>query len=451
MGFKSFNIGIILRVTLIIIVALIGNWIYLKYDSLVHGFFFLLLVSILTWNLISYCNKTNRKISRFLESIRYSDFSSTFTKDDSLGKSFRELNLSFNEVISAFKKTRAEKEEQMLFLRIMIQQINTGIISFDTNGKIGIINGAAKQLLQIPQFKDINDLGKLSNELLQVIKKLNPGNTFSFKVNTDLHLNFQSTVFIVDGEKWTLISFQNINTELQKKELEAWQNLTSVLRHEIMNSITPIASLASSLGTILSEDTTPLEDEQYAINQESFTDLKEGLFTISNRSKGLVDFVNAYRDFTNIPLPKLKKINIEDLLRNTSALFKSELSKDGIVLKTKLNDKPFEINLDQELIQMILINLIKNAKEALANSSKKEILLNAGIDTNHHAYIQVIDNGEGIVPEALERIFVPFFTTKKTGSGIGLAISRQIMNLHNGSLEVSSIPHEKTSFTLRFI
>lgn len=385
-----------------------------------------------------------------MESIRYSDFSSTFTKDDSLGKSFRELNLSFNEVISAFKKTRAEKEEQMLFLRIMIQQINTGIISFDTNGKIGIINGAAKQLLQIPQFKDINDLGKLSNDLLQVIKKLNPGDTFSFKVNTDLHLNFQSTVFIVDGEKWTLISFQNINTELQKKELEAWQNLTSVLRHEIMNSITPIASLASSLGTILREDSMPMADEQFAINYESFTDLKEGLHTISNRSKGLVDFVNAYRDFTNIPPPDLKVVSVKTLFENIRILFKEEFTQENLYIQYKVSPEELEILADQDLIQMILINLIKNAREAMSESNEKEIHLKAGLDSNYRTYIQVTDFGEGIVPEALSRIFVPFYTTKKTGSGIGLAISRQIMNLHKGSLEVSSKVGEKTTFTLLF-
>ncbi|MFD2035034.1 sensor histidine kinase, partial [Belliella marina] len=445
MGFRSFTQGIIIRVILIVLTVLFASWVFIQYESWVHGMFFLLVVIILTTNLISYSNKTNRKISRFLESIRYSDFSSSFTKDDSLGKSFREMNLSFNEVIAAFRKTRAEKEEQMLFLRVIIQQINTGIISFDSDGRIGVINGAAKKLLQIPQFKNISDLGKISMELLHAVINLKPGDTFSFKVNSDLHLNLQTAVFIMEEKKWTLLSFQNINAELQKKELEAWQNLTSVLRHEIMNSMTPIASLAGSLGTILKEDTVIIANGGYAIEQESYTDLTEGLDTISNRSRGLVDFVNAYRDYTSIPSPILKNITVKSLFEKVRTLFKEELANDNLNLVCEINPEDLEVVADQDLIQMILINLVKNAKESMSKSAGNEIILKAGLDPNYKPFIQVTDFGEGIVPEALDRIFVPFYTTKKAGSGIGLAISRQIMNLHKGNIEVSSILGEKTT------
>lgn len=450
MGFRSFFTGIVWRVLSVILFAFGFVYTFLEEDSLILSVVFLFLLIGMTMNLISYGNTTNRKITRFLESIRYSDFSSTFTKDSKMGKSFREMNLSFNEVIEAFKKTRAEKEEQMLFLQIMIQHINTGILSFDSKGRIGVINGAAKQLLQIHQFKDIYDLGKLSADLLAKVVNLKPGGSFSINIRSDLHLNVQSASFKMDGNSWTLISFQNIKTELQKNELQAWQNLTKVLRHEIMNSMTPIASLANSLGTILEEDIQENNDGTLELGRESYLDLSEGLGTISKRSTGLVNFVNAYRDYTNIPQPILTIVSIKQLFENCQVLLKEELAKSGITMSLQINPTGMEIRADQELIQMILINLIKNAKEAMSQAENREILLTAGLDVQSIPIIKVTDHGEGIVPEALERIFVPFFTTKKTGSGIGLAISRQIMNLHQGSLEVQSTLGKQTTFSLRF-
>jgi two-component system, NtrC family, nitrogen regulation sensor histidine kinase NtrY len=449
MGFKSFALGIIYRVVILVALIFLGITIFLKDNSYLLAFVFLLAVVFQTYNLIEYGNTTNRKITKFLESIRFADFSSSFTKDSSLGNSFKEMNMSFNEVIEAFRKTRAEKEEQMLFLQIMIQHINTGIISFDHGGKIGVINGAAKQLLQIPQFKDINDLGKLSKSLLVKVTHLKPGGSFSLRINPELHLNVQSASFKMGGNSWTLLSFQNIKSELQKNELQAWQNLTKVLRHEIMNSMTPIASLANSLGIILEEDVEETS-EALVIDKDGFQDLKEGLNTIEKRSSGLIHFVNAYRDYTNIPQPHLSTFPVKRLFDNIGVLLKEDLASQGICLHCEILPYDLELTADQDLIQMILINLVKNAKEAIGKSERKEILLRAGLNSHSYPFIQVVDYGEGIVPEALERIFVPFYTTKKTGSGIGLAISRQIMNLHKGNLQVQSVPNEQTVFTLNF-
>lgn len=449
MGFKSFAAGIIIRVLLILFVVYVGMYFFIKEEAVLVAVFTSMLLVFQTGNLIAFSNTTNRKITRFLDSIRYSDFSSSFTRDSKLGKSFKEMNLSFNEVIAAFKKTRAEKEEQMLFLQIMIQHINTGIISFESQGKIGVINGAAKQLLQIPQFKDINDLGKLSGDLLKKVLELKAGGSFAIKINSDLHLNFQSAAFKMEGKSWTLLSFQNIKSELQKNELKAWQNLTKVLRHEIMNSMTPIASLANSLGTILEEDVVKVPPAM-VINDDSYQDLSEGLATISKRSSGLVDFVNAYRDYTNIPHPKLKSFKVKELFAQVGVLMKKELAASQITLMTRCSPADIKVYADRELIQMILINLVKNAKEAMEKASNRTIVLTSGKTSRAIPMIQVTDYGEGIVPEAAERIFVPFYSTKKSGSGIGLAISRQIMHLHQGSLEVTSSPGEMTTFTLLF-
>ncbi|MFN3997543.1 sensor histidine kinase [Algoriphagus sp.] len=424
-------------------------WLYYTQELWLAPGILVLIVTILTGEMIYYVNSINHKLARFLDSIRFTDFSSSFTSDSKMGGSFREVNMAFNEVMEVFKQTRAEKEEQMLFLQVIIQHINTGIISFNSLGKIGIINNAAKHLLQIPQFRDIKDLGKLSPKLLKEVTEMKPGQRISFKVNNGLHLIVQSASLKMGGQSWTLLSLQNINAELQSNELEAWQNLTKVLRHEIMNSITPISSLVESLRTILDEDSY-VQLEGFLIKKDGFQDIQEGLDTIANRSKGLVTFVNAYRDYTNIPEPKKELIEVKMLFENVIGLMKEELKSNQIDVNTELIPSELEVLCDSDQISMILINLVKNASESVTNQADRSIILRAIGQGDMGTLIQVEDHGAGIIPEALERIFIPFYTTKKTGSGIGLAISRQIMNLHRGSLSVISVPGEKTVFTMSF-
>lgn len=449
MVYRRFSVGITLRILGIIVCIFAGIWLYLTKGMLLAPIILGLGVLALAGEMIFYVNSINHKLARFLDSIRFTDFSSSFTSDSKMGGSFREVNQAFNEVMEVFKKTRAEKEEQMLFLQVIIQHINTGIVSFNTDGKIGVINNAAKHLLQIPQFRSIHDLAKLSEKLLLEILDIKPGQRISFKVNPTLHLIIQSTSLKMGGKSWTLLSFQNINPELQSNELEAWQNLTKVLRHEIMNSITPISSLVESLRTILDEDSY-VQQEGTLIKKEGYLDIQEGLDTIANRSKGLVNFVNAYRDYTNIPAPKKELISVEALLENVCQLMKEDLKSKNIELQKDIRTPQLEIACDPDQITMILINLIKNAIESLQNQADRQIHIRAIGQGDLGSLIQIEDNGPGIVPEALERIFVPFYTTKKTGSGIGLAISRQIMNLHRGSLTVESEPDKRTVFSLNF-
>lgn len=449
MGYKSFSWGIVIRVLLMALSQFMALYLHLYHDSTLGSLAFGSILAFQIFDLIKYNQNTNEKITRFLESIQYSDFSTSFTTDSKLGGSYKKLNKAFNEVIKIFKKTRAEKEEQMLFLQIIIQHINTGIISYDDQGKIGLVNNAAKHLLQIPQFKDINDLGKLSGDLLHRVRKLKAGQSLSFKLNNSLYLDIRSTEMKLGGKKWVLLSLQDISAALKQKELDAWQNLTKVLRHEIMNSIAPIVSLISSLRTVLKEDVME-KNRNFIIDKEGYSDLKEGLDTIESRSKGLVDFIKAYRDYTSIPQPVKSHFMIAHLLEDISTLYREDLGQDQIKIEIEVHPPDISIRGDREQIQMILINLIKNAKEAIAQAKEKTIFIRSGVDMDLHKFIQVIDKGPGIQPNALEDIFVPFYTTKKNGSGIGLAISRQIMNLHKGSLHVHSIPNKQTTFTLRF-
>lgn len=395
-----------------------------------------------------FISQTNRKLTRFLESVKYSDFISGFTSDNKLGKSFRDLNVAFNEVLEAFRKARSEKEEHWQYLNTVVQQVRTGILSFDTEGEVQLMNANAKRFLGITAIKNIKELIQTNPRLYHAINTVESGKSELYKAGEELYLTIQATELRIRAVDVKLVTLQNIQPELQKQELEAWQNLTRVLRHEIMNSITPISSLTSTLREILDHDMHRV-DEHWELKEEGADDLREGLATIENRSRGLIKFIDAYREYTSLPKPKMTSVKLKDLIDKVAQLMKNEIKKTNISFHHESSSEYLTLQCDIEMIEQVLINLLKNAVEALGETEKPELQLIGRYDENV-IKIEVIDNGPGIIKEALEHIFVPFYTTKRTGSGIGLSLSRQIMQMHNGSLSVISEPDVKTIFTLKF-
>ena len=395
-----------------------------------------------------FVSQTNRKLTRFLESVKYSDFISGFASDNKLGKSFKDLNVAFNEVLEAFRKARSEKEEHWQYLNSVVQQVRTGILSFDADGNVQLINMNARKFLDVQTLKNIHALKEINPKLYQALSEVKPGKGVLFKGTNELYLTIQATELRIRGNDVKLLTLQNIQPELQKQELEAWQNLTRVLRHEIMNSITPISSLTSTLKDILEYDLTQ-KDTHYELKQEGAEDLREGLNTIENRSRGLIKFIDAYREYTSLPAPKIKTVRLKDLIEKVSMLMRQEIKKNNITFHHECNSEYLTIQADEEMIEQVLINLLKNAAEAVSGSQHPRIDLIGKYDGNH-IRIEVIDNGPGIIPEAIDKIFVPFYTTKKRGSGIGLSLSRQIMQLHHGTLTVESELEVRTVFTMRF-
>jgi len=398
--------------------------------------------------LFQFTSQTNRKLTRFLESVKYSDFISGFTADNKLGSSFRDLNAKFNEVLEAFRKARSEKEEHWQYLNTVVQQVRTGILSFDTEGNIQLINANAKRFMGIQSIKNIEQLKDKNPKLLQAIKDVEPGKSTLYKADQDFLLTIQATEMRIRGNTMKLLTLQNIQTELQQQEIEAWQNLTRVLRHEIMNSITPISSLTSTLREILDHDMVQ-KNNHYELKTEGAEDLREGLSTIENRSKGLIKFIDAYREYTSLPQPKIRTVLVKELIEKVAQLMKPEIRKTTIEFRYACDSHYLTIQADVEMIEQVLINLIKNSIEALGDIQNGKIEL-SGKYSGSVVLIEVVDNGSGIIKEALSRVFVPFFTTKKTGSGIGLSLSRQIMQMHDGSLSVESEPGIKTIFRLKF-
>jgi two-component system nitrogen regulation sensor histidine kinase NtrY len=450
MGFSSFKVGVLIRVILISMTTFLFVHLFIFNENYISAVIVAGAILMEISELFRFTTVTNKKITKFLESIRYSDFSSSFSYDNKLGRSFKELNRAFNNVAEAFRNERAQKEEHLNYLNTVVQHVTTGLLSFDVDGKVGLINSAARQFLNMPQIHNITEILAVNVTLYKKLKQMGPGEKALIRIGNDVNLAIHATELKLRGHSYKLVALQNIHTELESKEVEAWQNLTRVLRHEIMNSITPIASLTGTLNEILAEDLKPSGNDTFEISNESLSDLEEGLQTIENRSKGLITFVDAYRDYTSIPKPKFGLIKIDELFEHINQLLKHEFKNMDIEFQSKILFDNLEITADRELVEMVLINLIKNSKEALAGTDGAKLELIAKIDENQRVLIDVKDNGPGIIPEAQERIFIPFYTTKKSGSGIGLALSRQVMQLHHGSLSVKSEPGVYTIFTLRF-
>ncbi len=391
--------------------------------------------------LVRHVDRTNRDVARLLRSIRYSDFSQTFSAPG-WGSSFKDLNAALSDVMDDFRTARSETEEHYRFLQTVMHHIGVGLISYRSNGSVGLINNAAKRLLRVQYLNNIAMLSEFSPQLVETLSRISSGEKRIVKVvdgDELLELVIYGTQFKMRGTPYTLVSIQDIQTELEEKEIEAWQKLARVLTHEIMNSITPISSLATSVRELL-DDGLP----------SHASDVREAVQTIERRSQSLLGFVQAYRSLTRIPRPDLSIFSVRRLLEDVELLFRNELAQHGIAFETSIDPSELDLTADKSLIEQILINLVRNAIQALHGTERGAIRVRAFLGDRGRPVLQVTDNGPGIEPEALEKVFIPFFSTKSDGSGIGLSLSRQIMRAHGGTMGIKSNPGEETTVTLRF-
>ena len=450
MIFKNFRFKLIIR-----IILLTGS-IFLFYYSFNTNYFFtpIIVGAIILFqisSLIRYIDKTNRELTSFLESIRFSEFTRKFSMEG-MGSSFDQLNIAFNDVISDFQRVRSEKEEHFYYLQTILQNIDVSLIAYQSDGTIDMINKTAKKLFQVSGLTNIRNLEKTSSELVDVLLVIKPGENKLVKVHVEddfLQLAIYSTTIKVREKVTTLVTIKDIQNVLEEQETEAWQKLIRVLTHEIMNSITPIASLSSTLKSMLNGYSTNPEGKTI-IDNESISEIENALQTINKRSNGLLHFVDTYRNLTRIPKPNFTFFKVKQVFNNISLLLGDEIKKLGIRFISHIDPEQLEITADEQLIEQVLINLIKNSMYALKGRPNAEIRILAYLNKRGRYTIQIIDNGPGILPDVLDKIFIPFFTTNPSGSGIGLALSRQIMRQHNGMITAFSNPEKETIFTLTF-
>jgi nitrogen fixation/metabolism regulation signal transduction histidine kinase len=346
---------------------------------------------------------------------------------------------------------KIENERTAQFLQSVVDHVDIGLLSFDKNGRIGIYNKTAIRYLKVQQLQELSLLKPVNDELYKIITTIKSGQEVLHKITSD---NLLKSVLVkaielrYENDLIKLVSFQDITNELDKKELHSWQRLIRVLTHEIMNSISPITSLATVISGYFKkrngESHIPVEE----IDNQIVSKTLSGLNTIEETGKGLLSFVDKYRSLTSLPKPSLSRFSIDSLFIKCKLLMESSIS-DNIQIIVSVSPKDLAIEADYAQVEQILINLIKNASEALAGKEKGIIHLKAS-EVGDGTVIKVEDNGTGISGDIIEDIFVPFYTTKKSGSGIGLSLSRQIMQNHDGTISVNSSPDKGSEFTLKF-
>jgi len=449
MLFKRFYINCVIRVLTFSATICLLAFLLVNTDFIAASIFLCLITAYQIYALIRYVTKTNKDFTRFLLSIKHSDFTQSFA-NGLKGAGFDELNAAFSDVTKEFQRAKIEKEEHFRFLQTIIDHVGIALIAFDAAGNVELMNNAAKKLLKIPRLGNIKDLDSVSPRLADKLAGLSPGDKDLIKLQQDddlLQLSIYATGFVLRKQQLILVAMQNIQHELEEEEMKSWQNLIRVLTHEIMNSITPIASLSSTAYGLLKDGH---ECEVPESINETIDDVRHAVNTIEKRSKGLLTFIENYRELTRIPKPEFKLVKIKDLFERVEHLMKDQFEACSINFHMQIDPESLGITADPALIEQVLINLCKNALEAVNGLSHPKIKLKAGTDGRGNPVVKVIDNGKGITEAVAEKIFIPFFTTKPQGSGIGLSLSRQIIRLHKGTIGVSSTPNEKTVFKLRF-
>lgn len=447
MVYKHYRTGIAVRVVLLALSLLLLAYLVIHTHYYVSIVFLLLCCVLQATGLIRYTDRTNERLARFFSAIRYDDFTQMFGQNGS-DRSFALLNRELNEVIASFRSVRKESEEQRLFLKNVIQHIGIGLLVFDKDGKVEQCNTTFKRLLRLPALHHIDEIVEPFGEVRQAVRQLKNGEGLLLKVidaGELLQLSVSLTEFMLREQRLRLVTMQNIGRELNEKELEAWHNLTRVLAHEIMNSMTPIISLASSAAEALKQ-VKPTGEEQGVVVK----DVARAIDTIERRSEGLLRFVESYRSIARIPRPEFRLVPVRELLESVRQLMAERLSHAGVRLKIAIDLPDMQLTADRALVEQVLINLLLNAIDALENVPQPVISIHAFYDEKSRVCIDVEDNGKGIAGEVREKIFIPFFSTKRQGSGIGLSLTKQIMWLHSGTIHVESEPGNHTVFRLRF-
>lgn len=438
MIYKNFRFVIFIRVMIIVTLSVALAFVLVKGEMFFVPTAITLLLVVAVVSLIRYLEKANRDLTHFLLSIRQGAFTESYSAANR-GRQYEQLSEALNEVVAEFRKVSLEKELHYQYLQALNENISVAILSFEADGKLLMMNAAAKSLLDFPAFSRIEHFKNIDPELYKAVRNIQPGQRVvvkSFVRAEQYQLSVQVKEIILNNNLVRIILLQNISKELEAQEIEAWHQLMKVLTHEIMNSVTPIYSLTAAIDSILKSPDGTRKDFNN-LSDDSIDDVFNSLATIRSRSKGLLQFVKAYKEYAKPITVRLESTDITALVKRVVVLLTPELQRLAIKLTLAMKDDPLIVEADTALIEQVLINLIKNAMEAVAHDGTGNIHISI-LPTDDRVSISMADNGRGIDPEIMPRIFVPFFTTKAKGTGIGLSLSRQIMQLHNGAIRVQS-------------
>lgn len=450
MGFKKFSILIAIRTVMVMLTLVLLAFLLNLKGYYASTFLVVILLSIQCVLLYRFVVKTNNELTRFFEAARYADYSQRF-EFQGIGAGFAELGNTFTDILKRFQENRAVQEQQYKHLKAVIEHVPVPLISIHFDGKISLWNNSARRLFGANKVAHIDDLLQFGDEFIVQLQSLNPGERklVTFEVDGMEHrLVVLATQLIIAGQQEKLLSLQDIQSELDRVQLQAWQDLVRVLTHEIMNSITPVASLAKTAADLLDDARSKLIDSNEIV--DDLNDASDAIHTVARRSDGLMNFVGSYRRLTRLPTPNKKLVSLKTLFDQVAAIATSNWDDKNIQLSMEISPPGLEISFDVDMIEQLLINLLQNAEQALETSSSPQVSLFASLNRRGHVVVDVMDNGIGVPDEISKKIFVPFFTTKREGSGVGLALTRQVMIAHGGNVKLLSGPSGGACFRLTF-
>ncbi|PWL39963.1 histidine kinase [Flagellimonas aquimarina] len=449
MASRNFYVQLIFRVLLITLTALALAFAIFKpwYFTLAFSAIFLVAQ---VYSLITFINSTNRKIAYFFDAIRNEDFTLRFPEKVSI-KSFKELNQSLNRVNGLIQEVHLQLQIREQYYQEILKQASIGIMTFNEKGHILFSNPTVEKLLNYTPLNHIKQLAQVDEGLYQVFKSFKPFDRKLFQLTNEreqIQLALKSTPITLDEKSLILVVVQDIHEELDEKETESWVRLIRVLTHEIMNTITPIASISDSIIKYFKKEGKVVPSN--SLDETQIKNTLKGLEVIKEQGGNLMDFVQSYRSLLNVPEPNRAIVSGKKLLGKIEVLMSTRQEEGYTNFKTECNPENLEFFIDEKQITQVLINLGKNALQSIKETKKGQVHIVAGIENDGVKYIEVRDNGPGIPSDLIDEIFVPFFTTKNEGTGIGLSLSKQVMQLHGGSLKVRSVPNQETVFRLAF-
>lgn len=437
---------IVLNILLILLLSGSGFLLIISRWAVIIGIFLIIWAVFQTRHLINILNKTNRRIALFLDAIQDKNTRLYFPEEHA-GKEELQLNQAFNRVSKIICNIQLESQKQELFYKALLEHVPSGVLSWDTSGRILTVNPAALRLLSLNSLNHIRQLEEKHPEFRQVVHPAGFRRSFDIRLNNE-HGYRQLTVvrntMILQEQTVVLLSIQDIREQLNEKESESWIRLTHVLTHEIMNSIAPITSLSETLSSYFEHDGIPIKQED--ISEQVIQKTVKGLSIVKRRGKSLLHFAESYRKLTFIPTPVIQAVQFREFAENLLHLLSGEPEAEKINFRLSVSPENLVVKADEELLSQVLINLLKNAMQALAGQTNGQIRLTASL--SEQILIEITDNGPGVPTDSQDDIFVPFFTTKPSGTGIGLSLSRQIVRLHGGELSLHSCPGQETRFII---
>ena len=444
---RNIYLQVVLRIIAIVLAVIATTYLFFSKQYIMGGIGTIVLIS-LTLALINYVNQTNRKIAYFFDAIKNEDFSLRFPEKLSV-KSLEELNHSLNMLNGMMQDIHLKKQAQEQYYQEILRQADIGIFTINAKGHILYANPTVQDILNYRPLNHIKQLNQVDHKLYELFKDFKPFDNTIFQIGNERgkrELSLKCTPITIEGQQMLLVVVHDIHKELDEKETDSWAKLIRVLTHEIMNTITPITSISESILKYFKTEDKLTQSSEFTEDQIKNT--AKGLEVIKDQGNNLMSFVDSYRTFLSVPEPDLELISAHTLLERVRLLLDEQKMSPAIQIKIEIVPEDLELFIDQKQLTQVLLNLGKNAQQSLEGLEDGIIKFRAGINTMNKKFIQVVDNGPGISAELLDEIFVPFFTTKNTGTGIGLSLTKQIMRLHGGNINVVS--KETTIFTLTF-